>query len=629
MPFLQDIIHKIEVGVGPRYIRYALIVLAALAFLLLYNLRVAKNIGSPEAMDAAQLARNISEGRGYTTSYVRPFSIHLVSQAALKSSGETNAPRDPTGLKGGHPDISNPPVYPIVLAGLMKILPFEHSGSKAKPFWSSNGRFWRYQPDFLIAWFNQALFLGIVVLTFFWARSLFDQPVAITSAVLLFVSDVLWKFSSSGLSTMLLILVLMAVCWTLTAIQRELIEPKRNATWLLGMSALLGLLLGLATLTRYGAGWLLLPSLVLVIVFGGARRVPMALILVAAFVAAVIPWVARNVSVSGTFFGTVTYDLFKGASLYPEYTLDRSLDPDLRFAARPIWMKLLINSAILLRTELFTFGSGWVIMLFFAGLMVAFRNPLLARMRYWVFGSLVVCYLTQALGRTALSDENPGIHSENYLVLLLPFVTVYGAAFFQVLLENVQVPVAAMRHAIKAIFVALAGMPLLLLLLPPRGIPIQYPPYFPPAIQQISDWVKPNELVMSDVPWAVAWYGDRQCVWLTLDGTGNPDSVNNDETIFAINDGLKPVYGLYLTPRTMDMRFESDIIQGGSGSWGALVVSTLLTKDPQGRPMVPASFPLRSVAPNFLPEQMLLMDWARWNRPVETQAVPAASSQAK
>ena len=44
-----------------------------------------------------------------------------------------------------------------------------------------------------------------------------------------------------------------------------------------------------------------------------------------------------------------------------------------------------------------------------------------------------------------------------------------------------------------------------------------YPPYFPPEIQQIAGWMKPDELMMSDVPWAVAWYGDRQCVWLSLD----------------------------------------------------------------------------------------------------------------
>lgn len=610
MPFLQDIIHKIETGAGPRYIRIAAIVLSTIAFLVLYNVRVSRNLAAPEAMDAAQLARNIADGQGFTTSFVRPFSIHLVSQANPEFVG-TNGVADPSRLKSGHPDISNAPLYPVVLSGLMKVLPFEHEASSNRPFWSSNGRFWRYQPDFLITWFNQLLLLGIAALTFLWARSVFDLPVAITSTLLLLVSDVLWKFSNSGLSTLLLMLVLLGAAWVLTLIQRDFLEPKRSARSLLLLAATVGLLLGLAALTRYGAGFLLLPALVIVIVFGGDRRVPLALIMVAVFAAVLVPWIARNVSLSGTFFGTAGYDLFKGASLYPDYILDRSLNPDIQITARAIWMKFLVNSGTLLRTELFTFGSGWVLALFFVSLLVGFRTPLIRRMRYWVLGSLVICYVTQALGRTELSEESVGIHSENYLVLLLPFLSVYAAAFFQTLLENIQVPAASLRRGITAILVALAGLPLLLQILPPRIIPIVYPPYYPPAIQPMGEWFKPNELLMSDVPWAVAWYGNRQCVWLTLEATGISD-VDSDENFFAVNDRLKPVYGLYLTPRSTNMRFETEILP--AGSWGSLILDVSLGSR-QGRPVVPATFPLRTVAPRFLPEQILLVDWPRWNRP--------------
>jgi hypothetical protein len=71
--------------------------------------------------------------------------------------------------------------------------------------------------------------------------------------------------------------------------------------------------------------------------------------------------------------------------------------------------------------------------------------------------------------------------------------------------------------------------------------------------------MKENELMMSDVPWAVAWYGRRQCVWLTL---------NAQDEFFAINDYIKPVQALYLTPETMDGKFVSDWMRGGENSWG-------------------------------------------------------------
>src|SRR5436190_17131222 len=105
MPLLQDLIHKIEVAGGLRYFRYALAFLLAALLLVAYNLRVAKNLNIQEAMDAAQLGRHLAEGKGYTTSFVRPFSMHLISKHNLASGKTSDLPQ----IKVDHPDISNPP----------------------------------------------------------------------------------------------------------------------------------------------------------------------------------------------------------------------------------------------------------------------------------------------------------------------------------------------------------------------------------------------------------------------------------------------------------------------------------------------------------------------------------------
>ena len=75
---------------------------------------------------------------------------------------------------------------------------------------------------------------------------------------------------------------------------------------------------------------------------------------------------------------------------------------------------------------------------------------------------------------------------------------------------------AQLRYVVMAVFVALCCLPMMSALLSPRATPVVYPPYFPPDIQKIAGWMKENELMMSDVPWAVAWYGNHQCLWLTL-----------------------------------------------------------------------------------------------------------------
>ncbi len=59
-----------------------------------------------------------------------------------------------------------------------------------------------------------------------------------------------------------------------------------------------------------------------------------------------------------------------------------------------------------------------------------------------------------------------------------------------------------------------------------------------------SAWMRPDELMMSDMPWAVAWYGDRQCAWLT---------VNSGYEFTQLCYYTKRVNALYIsTPLTLD-----------------------------------------------------------------------------
>ncbi len=612
MPFLQDIIHKIETGAGPRYIRYALIVLTLIAGLVIYNLRVARNFGTQEAMDSAQLGRNLADGKGYTTSAIRPFSLALIGDHNRELAGTNSIPaRDAVLLRDKHPDIANPPVYPVVLAGLMKVLPFNYAMETGRPFWSAQGRFARYQPDFLIHWFNQLLFIGIAALTYLCGKRLFDHSVGITATLLVLASDILWRFSASGLSTMLLMVFVMGAGLCLISAQQEVLEPKRGSTWPVLMAVCVGLLLGLAALTRYGTMWLLLPALVFVAALGGERRVSMALVLTAAFSAVFVPWIWRNMSVCGAPLGTASYDIFKGLSLLTEHRLDRSLDPTLQFSVRAILIKFVMNSRIVLQEELFTVGSGFILGLFAVGLMLGFRKPLIRQSRYWLVGCIAVLYVVQVLGRTQLSEDAPRVNSENYLVLLLPFIAVYAAGFFQVLLEQIQVPALPVRQAIRVLLILLVGAPLVMAVLPPRTSPLQYPPYFPPSFAHSAKWFRPEEMLMSDVPFAVAWYGNHQCLWITLDAIpSGPD--NDSESFFAVNDRIRPIHGLHLTPRTLDQRFQSEIVRSGNESWGALAVGTMLTKTSDGKFDPPRKFPLRVVAGDLVPEQLFLTDWERW-----------------
>jgi hypothetical protein len=240
------------------------------------------------------------------------------------------------------------------------------------------------------------------------------------------------------------------------------------------------------------------------------------------------------------------------------------------------------------------------------GLVIGFRNPAVTRLRYFLLGCVLVLVLTQALGRTQLSEESPEITSENLLVLLAPLVLVYGVSLFYLLLEQMRLPFRQLRYVVIGIFSLVACLPMVFVFLPPKTTPVVYPPYNPLIIQTVAGWLKEKELAMSDIPWAVAWYGQRQCVWLTLKCTSDPKDPGSREDFFAINDYQKPINALYLTPQTMDARFLTQWYRTGERSWGGFILDSILKKK------VPDYFPLSQMPAGFYPEQLVLTDFPRW-----------------
>ncbi len=615
---LQEFIHRLELGTGARVVRFSLGAMLVLILMAGYNFRAYKNMSTQEAMDAAQLGRNLAQGKGYTTLFVRPFSIYLLKTRHEPKAGSSAASTDPARLKGMHPDLANPPVYPIILAGLMKVLPFQYPVNLKSTFWSvpktrlssspettvSFRQFWRYEPDFVIALFNQILFFVVVGLNFLLVRRLFDSPVAWLSTLLLLGTEEMWRFSVSGLSTMTLLLIFIGLVWCLVLLEAEVREPKRGprAVWLL--AATCGFLVGVGALTRYPFAWLIVPVLVFVIVVTWQRGPIPGAATFAAFLLLFAPWVGRNYAVSGKPFGTATYAFLEGTVIFPEYRLQRSLEPNLNVAAitaiRTAFYKVIGNSRQIVQTDLPKLGGTWLAAFFLVGLLVPFKNPAVRRLRYFAIGAIAVLALAQALCRTQLSDDSPEINTENLLVLATPLVLTYGTVLLYLLLETINLPFLELRSALVALFAVVASLPLILTFLPPKTIPVSYPPYYPPTIQEAVGWIKEDELSMSDIPWAVAWYGQSQSVWLTL---------NVQPDFYTINDYLKPVQELYLTHLPTQGHFMSlgQWIGAGERGWRSFILDAMIRKGP------PPGFPLKYLQSGW-PEQLLITYRQHWPR---------------
>src|SRR6266545_4923170 len=203
---LQDLIHQVTEGSGSRVLTLLLVFFGMVGLAVWYDVAAFRNLATIEGMDAAQLARNISEGEGFTTQLVRPLSLHLI-QRHRADGGAVLADR--------HPDLANAPLYPVWLAGVLKAMPFPY------PDTPSIRQFSIYVPDLWIAIFNQLLFFVAVWMVFRLGRRLFDEPVGWVSAAVLAGADLFWRFSVSGLSTMLLLVLFLALVEVLSRLEPQ------------------------------------------------------------------------------------------------------------------------------------------------------------------------------------------------------------------------------------------------------------------------------------------------------------------------------------------------------------------------------------------------------------------------
>ncbi len=103
------------------------------------------------------------------------------------------------------------------------------------------------------------------VLLFYLARRLFDSRVAWTTVALFLGTDLFWRFSISGLSTMLVMFVfLSAVLFALLLLERQTREANCRKPRQFAFAAAIGAITAVGCLTRYSFGWLIIPVLVFI-----------------------------------------------------------------------------------------------------------------------------------------------------------------------------------------------------------------------------------------------------------------------------------------------------------------------------------------------------------------------------
>jgi hypothetical protein len=555
---VQAFIHALEEGGWVSRIRLILLLAGVFMVYFIVIFSQFKGLSDAKGMDQAQIGRAIASGKGFTTKFIRPLAY---SQFTDKFG---------TFPAGDIPDTYNAPLNPYVDSLLLRM---------TRKTWPMTDKDIVYTSDRVIAGASLLFFIISVGVNFTVAKRLFDRRLALLGMGLIFVCDVFWNFSMTGLPQMLMVLIFSMVNYCLVRAIENRYAEKNTLLWL-GLS---GVGFGLLVLAHGLAVWIFIGALVYMAFAFWPRNglwwvrillhpawIPLMIVL-----AMEGPWLLRLYRLTGNPFGVAIYSGY-GQLIGSESQVMRSLHLDTSGISFS-WFRAKVQAqAIGQLSSIYAYlGHSPIAPIFFVSLLHLFKRPETASFRWCVFYMWLFALLGMSL--FGLTEDGP-IHANDLHILFVPMTIFYALAFVLVLwtrlgADRSEVTLRLVRWAFFVVIYLISAFPLLHMLITASGR-VQWPPYVPPYIAILGGqdgWTEPDEIITSDMPWAVAWYADRKCIWL-------PDTIATFMDMHDYNRLNGPIVGLYLTPISGDARFFSDIEKGEYKEWAKFILRNLDTR---------------------------------------------------
>lgn len=566
---IQRFVHAIEQGGLAKWIRRGLVVAGVITVFLLQVFFQFKGLSTPEGMDHAQLGRQISQGEGFTTKVIRPLALWQLEE----HTGEFP--------KEGVPDTINAPLNPLLNGIVLFLTP------AAWQALGQDGAFddFVYTGDRIIALTSVLLFLGAVIIWYFVARRLFDHRLALIACGLLLVCNLFWEFAKSGLPQMLMLFLFSLAMYALVRA-----VDNRNQDWpILGWLALTGFIFGLLFLSHGLAFWMFFGALIFAGIYFKPRVVTI-LVLLGAFILPTAPWLVRNMQVSGNPFGIALYSAYTEVRGTESRIMRSEGELDLTdFGMRGFRSKMQNHGMTQLSNLIAFLGWSAVAPVFFLSLLHAFKGAGASAFRWCV----LLMWLCAVVGMAIRGIPSDPVSYSQLHVLFIPLMTFYGLAFLLVTWSRLDFNVHILRIAFIVLLFIICGAPFALGMLS-RGPTVHWPPYAPPIISLLNDWTRDDEMVTTDMPWAVAWYADRDALWL-------PSQVDRMVDMSDYQLIGKPIVAMFLTPETGHKRLLPDVVRGEFQPWFPFILRSPnldgflfaagTPLPPQGEYMIYSDFP--------------------------------------
>ena len=538
--FVQRTVHALEAGGAAVWIRRALAVVAVIALSVFYMIHEFRGLATSQAMDQAQIARNIASGQFWKTDFVRPRAV-----GQLQDNGKNVAERI------WH-DTYNAPLPPLVNAFVLWPI---------KKYWRMTPREVTYAGDKAIAFASMCFFLGSLVFLYLTAKRLFDERLALLGTAIVLLSDTIWQYTLTGLPQMLLMLFFNATLYALVRAVQAQYQGGTVGIWL----GLVGFGFGLLALSHALTIWMFIAALVFSFFFFRPRGWA-AVIILGMFLILYTPWLVRNYVICGNPAGVAMYSVLDGI-IHSEAGHMRRVDLNLEDVGPGHFRAKFVGNIIGQANRMFEY-LGWniVAVMFFAALLHIFKRNETAVMRWMVLAMWVAAFFGMSL--YGISEEQ-GVAANQLHLLFIPIMTCFGLAYLLVQWNRLDIDIRVARIGFITLLFVLCALPMLFTVgLPATKGAVRWPPYVPPYISVLNEWMGPEEIIASDMPWAISWYADRRSLWL-------PETVKTFTQFHDYGIFGAPVNGLYLTPISGSQNRLADILKGEYRDWAAVILRSV------------------------------------------------------
>lgn len=431
----------------------ALILIAPLILYVYYRFRWA-GLTQQDALEFAQMGRNLISGRGFSTYVLRP----------LLMAANSDPFRQPEVLHG--------PLYPVMLA-----LAFGIRGAK----------------DSTVAMVSGALFLMSLPVIFSLGKRLFGPVAAGLAVAALVFNPVMLDYALSGLHVPLLMLLFAALCTVIYDLHDRIRDGREVRNLLIGS----GVLTGLLYLTDPVLLWIV-PAVTWAVAWRPKGIALDRLMLFAGPLAIVcLPWMLRlGLTTGNPFFGGRGWEVLMYSSSYPADSLYRLSPAEVTGANGivTILQKAFGNARTIVESVPAQSG-GWLLAFVLPSLFFRLADAATARLRLMCIGVFALLFVA-SLG---FSLELPRFLS------VAPVLLVFALGFVGQMLGQAQLPRANSGFVIGVLALSVF-FPFVSALVSTDPVSIVGESA---SAKKLANIAGPKDVVLTDQPWTVAWFTDR------------------------------------------------------------------------------------------------------------------------